>query len=79
MKELSNEKTELLNKITKLERKSDDLCLEGNEEDQKKRFRWTAQMIERHYICPNELCQKSYGSEGSLNQHLKLKHPELYY
>jgi hypothetical protein len=24
-----------------------------------------------------ENCQKSYGSEGSLNQHIKLKHPEL--
>ena len=22
-------------------------------------------------------CGKTYGSEGSLNQHLKLKHPEL--
>lgn len=33
MKELSNEKTELLNKISKLERKSDDLCLDGNDED----------------------------------------------
>ena len=25
-----------------------------------------------------ETCLKSYGSEGSLNQHLKLKHPDLY-
>jgi hypothetical protein len=33
MKELCNEKTELSIKITKLERKRDDLCLEGNEED----------------------------------------------
>lgn len=23
-------------------------------------------------------CAKSYGSEGSLNQHYKLKHPEIY-
>ena len=23
-------------------------------------------------------CQKSYGSEGSLNQHMKNKHPEFY-
>ena len=23
-------------------------------------------------------CEKSYGSEGSLNQHYKLKHPEIY-
>lgn len=26
-----------------------------------------------------EICGKSYGSEGSLNQHVKLKHPEYYY
>ena len=25
-----------------------------------------------------ETCAKSYGSEGSLNQHIKLKHPEFY-
>jgi len=25
-----------------------------------------------------ETCQKSYGSEGSLNQHVKLKHFEVY-
>jgi hypothetical protein len=25
-----------------------------------------------------EPCQKSYGSEGSLSQHLKLKHNEFY-
>jgi hypothetical protein len=23
-------------------------------------------------------CSKSYGSEGSLNQHIKLKHPEIF-
>jgi hypothetical protein len=25
-----------------------------------------------------EKCQKSYGSEGSLNQHMKIKHRELF-
>jgi len=25
-----------------------------------------------------EDCTKSYGSEGSLNQHIKLKHPEYF-
>jgi hypothetical protein len=32
--------------------------------------------IERHYICPIGNCGKNYGSEGSLNQHIKLKHKE---
>jgi len=42
-----------------------------------KRHRRTAGEIERHYRCPGERCGKSYGSEGSLNQHIKIKHPEL--
>lgn len=50
----------------------------SNEEDRKKRFRRTASEIERHYRCMVETCQKSYGSEGSLNQHIKLKHYEIY-
>ena len=28
-------------------------------------------------MCNVEGCGKSYGSEGSLNQHLKIKHAEL--
>jgi hypothetical protein len=42
-------------------------------EEKRKRHRRTAPEISRHYKCPT-----SYGSEGSLNQHIKLKHPELY-
>lgn len=48
------------------------------EEERRKRFRRTAGEIDRHYKCMIESCQKSYGSEGSLNQHIKLKHPDLY-
>ena len=46
--------------------------------EKKKRHRRTATEIARHYKCPIEDCPKSYGSEGSLNQHIKLKHPEYY-
>ena len=42
--------------------------------DRKKRYRRTAGEIERHYKCPVTTCLKSYGSEGSLSQHMKLKH-----
>lgn len=49
-----------------------------NEEERRKRFRRTAGEIDRHYKCLIENCLKSYGSEGSLNQHIKLKHPDLY-
>jgi len=47
-------------------------------EEKRKRHRRTATEIARHYRCPIEDCPKSYGSEGSLNQHIKLKHPEFY-
>ncbi|CAG9327773.1 unnamed protein product [Blepharisma stoltei] len=40
------------------------------------RTRRPAKQINRHYRC--RLCPKSYGSEGSLNQHMKLKHFEFY-
>ena len=43
-----------------------------------RRNRRKAVDIERHYKCPVEICGKSYGSEGSLNQHIKIKHPEYY-
>jgi len=42
----------------------------GNYFDKKKRYRRTAQEIERRFRC---WCNKAYGSEGSLNQHKKLK------
>lgn len=42
-----------------------------------KRHRRTANEIERHYKCQVEQCGKLYGSEGSLNQHMKIKHPEF--
>lgn len=50
----------------------------GTNEERKKRIRRIASEIQRHYKCQVENCQKSYGSEGSLNQHIKLKHPELF-
>ena len=47
-------------------------------DDKRKRHRRTATEIQRHYKCQMADCHKSYGSEGSLNQHMKLKHPEYY-
>jgi hypothetical protein len=45
--------------------------------DKQKRHRRRATLIDRHYQCPLQTCSKNYGSEGSLNQHMKLKHPEV--
>jgi len=46
--------------------------------ERKKRFRRTANEIEKSFKCDVPRCNRSYGSEGSLLQHLKLKHPEKY-
>jgi hypothetical protein len=48
------------------------------DEKKKKRKRRTAVEIERQHACPIQECEKSYGSEGSLNMHLKRKHPDFY-
>lgn len=37
-------------------------------------MRRTAKEINRNFICPYEQCKKVYGSEGSLNLHIKIKH-----
>ena len=40
----------------------------------KKHLRRTAREIDRSFICPYDTCAKVYGSEGSLNLHIKIKH-----
>jgi hypothetical protein len=40
----------------------------------KKHLRRTAKEIDRSFICPYDTCRKFYGSEGSLNLHIKIKH-----
>jgi uncharacterized Zn-finger protein len=61
------------------EEQSSERQLQDTLSKKSKRHRRTAVEIERHYICPSATCGKFYGSEGSLNQHVKLKHPELTY
>lgn len=66
---------EYKNLTSKLER----LQAQGNVEpsgglNKRKRHRRAADEIERHFTC--QVCGKAYGSEGSLNQHSKLKHPD---
>jgi hypothetical protein len=34
--------------------------------------------IERNFACNIDNCQRSYGSENSLNQHMKIKHPDFW-
>ncbi|CAK92926.1 unnamed protein product (macronuclear) [Paramecium tetraurelia] len=40
----------------------------------KKKNRRTSQEIEKSFVCPYEKCNKQYGSDVSLNLHIKLKH-----
>jgi hypothetical protein len=40
----------------------------------KKHLRRCANEIEKSYTCPFSTCGKIYGSEGSLNLHLRIKH-----
>lgn len=51
--------------------------MEKTDSEKKKRFRRAAKSIARMFECPAEKCYKSYGSEGSLHQHIRLKHPEF--
>lgn len=49
------------------------------EVQKKKRKRKKKNEVERNYSCHIDGCQKSYGSENSLNQHMKIKHPEFWH
>jgi hypothetical protein len=40
----------------------------------KRHNRRCADQLEKDFVCPYEACSKLYGSEGSLNLHIKLKH-----
>ena len=48
-----------------------------SEENKSKRARRTAEEIEKKFKCQVPFCQRYYGSEGSLQQHIKLKHPQM--
>ncbi|KDO33227.1 hypothetical protein SPRG_02037 [Saprolegnia parasitica CBS 223.65] len=49
----------------------------GTEMEKKKRRRRTAAQIDRKWTCTYTGCRKAYGSEGSLTQHMRLKHRNL--
>ena len=80
---LHKERNELKHLIERLDRKNksksnamsmvDDLYIK------KKRIRRGKKEIIRVYVCKYPQCMKKYGTEGSLNQHIKIKHNEQYY
>ena len=54
---------------------------EGSEREEGRRVRERrrAEQIEKKFRCEVACCERTYGSEGSLQQHMKLKHPAEYY
>lgn len=48
--------------------------IERYQSGRKKHLRRCANEIEKSFPCPYDNCGKYYGSEGSLNLHMKLKH-----
>lgn len=64
------DKKELADMIASFEELSKD-----DTDEKKKRVRRCANEIQRKYICQVSGCEKSYGTEGSMAQHMKLKHP----
>lgn len=66
---LLSEKADLSKRMTTMLNDSKE-----SQEASGKRQRRKATQIERHFKC--EFCSKSYGAEGSLNQHVRLKHPK---
>ena len=82
VKMMLSEKNELSGKIKRYEstyRPVDNKTESHWGDNTNNRHRRAATEISRHYRCPVQSCTKSYGSEGSLNQHVKLKHPQVYY
>jgi len=45
----------------------------------KKRHRRKASQIDRMYKCQEKHCNRSYGTEGALKMHIKIKHPYVHY
>ena len=40
----------------------------------KKKMRRTSDLIDKKFICPFDKCAKDYGTDVSLNLHMKIKH-----
>lgn len=79
VKKLQEEIRDLNDKIQKYETQaySGNMPFNGGM-SKKKRKRKTKDQVERNFKCNIGDCSKSYGSENSLNQHMKLKHPEFW-
>ncbi|CDW78394.1 zinc c2h2 type family protein [Stylonychia lemnae] len=75
---IATERNDLLHKSFKIQNFYDEnldrFQSERYSSGRKKHNRRCANDIERQYKCPYPKCEKFYGSEGSLNLHIKIKH-----
>lgn len=76
IKDTLSHKEDLVSKLRRIRESSEQVLtsMDESQSNRKKRHRRSAQEVERHFNCPIQKCDKSYGSEGSLNQHIKHKH-----
>mmetsp|Transcript_34151 Transcript_34151/g.38795 ORF Transcript_34151/g.38795 Transcript_34151/m.38795 type:complete len:234 (-) Transcript_34151:2-703(-) len=75
--DLMNQIRKAIQETTKMKERLDriDKSNKSQEEKERKRhYRRLACEIDRLYSCPYSGCEKTYGSEGSLNLHMKIKH-----
>jgi len=59
--------------------KQKSLGQQQQQQQQQQRKRRKAAQIERLYKCQEKYCHRSYGTEGALKMHIKLKHPSVTY
>lgn len=78
LEQLKKQSEERNNHIRNLIRLNASQCSQSQTEEKqghrKKHVRRTAKEISKDEMCPYPGCGKYYGSEGSLNLHMKLKH-----
>ena len=69
----------IMKTVQKEQKSSNDLDkLSANSNNDLKRKRKKKGEVERAYICSFPTCGKGYGSENSLNQHIKFKHYDFW-
>ncbi|CAD8141687.1 unnamed protein product (macronuclear) [Paramecium tetraurelia] len=73
VEQVTQERNEIKQKLLKFQALEDQES-ELSMEDKRKRNRRSAIEIPRSHVCQIKNCNKSYGSEGSLMQHMKIKH-----
>ncbi|CAD8048210.1 unnamed protein product [Paramecium sonneborni] len=73
VEQVTQERNEIKQRLLKFQALEDQES-ELSMEDKRKRNRRSAIEIPRSHVCQIKNCNKSYGSEGSLMQHMKIKH-----